>query len=250
MSIRKWESVLEKHIEGFFNKKFASDLQLAEIEKYLEREMQLKKKKIGQDYYLPNSYFFYIGQEDYERLAAMELEDKLYGSALYQTIQQDCLIDEKLMVALRRDTGLEKGHCEVKSFYQAIKEHEDEEVIKPLPEHTIIAEQSPKVLNTVLPSEHKIASLTVLKGPDKDSYLEITERQVHIGRREKNEFLLTDKNASRLHAYIAFEQCRHIIYDAGSLNGTYVNGEKIMQYRLKYGDEIQIGNTTILYEVI
>ena len=45
MLIRKWESLLEKHIEGFFNKKFASALEFAEIEKYLEREMRLKKKK-------------------------------------------------------------------------------------------------------------------------------------------------------------------------------------------------------------
>ena len=31
MSFSKMEGFLEKHIEGFFNRKFASDLQLAEI---------------------------------------------------------------------------------------------------------------------------------------------------------------------------------------------------------------------------
>ena len=45
MTFLKWEALLEKHIEGFFNKKFASNLQLVEIEKYLEREMQLQKKR-------------------------------------------------------------------------------------------------------------------------------------------------------------------------------------------------------------
>lgn len=247
MFIRKWESVLEKHIEGFFNKKFASDLQLAEIEKYLEREMQLKKKKRDGVFYVPNTYLLYISQEDAARLQPKALAEDLYTSLLRLTILQDCLIDEKLTVEFRTDSGLAKGSCEVKSFYELAP-------AEPLPEaieaHTIVLEK-PAMPPAAAPlAEHKVAALLITAGPDQDSYLELGEKQMHIGRREGNEFLLTDEKASRLHAYIAFEQYRHVLYDAGSLNGTYVNGEKIAERRLRYGDEIQIGNTMILYEVI
>ena len=67
----------------------------------------------------------------------------------------------------------------------------------------------------------------------------------------KNDFILTDTNASRVHAYIAYERHRHVLYDAESLNGTFVNGTLLEEpCILKAGDEIQIGNTVLLYDVI
>ena len=38
MGIGKLESFLENHIEGFFNKKFSSDLEPVELSKALEKE--------------------------------------------------------------------------------------------------------------------------------------------------------------------------------------------------------------------
>ena len=94
------------------------------------------------------------------------------------------------------------------------------------------------------------ALLTVVEGPDMDAYLEFGEGQIYIGRREKNDFILTDTKASRLHAWIAYENHRHVLYDAQSTNGTYVNGEPVESLCLCSGDEIQIGTTVLLYEVI
>jgi pSer/pThr/pTyr-binding forkhead associated (FHA) protein len=72
---------------------------------------------------------------------------------------------------------------------------------------------------------------------------------VNIGRRESNELPLTDMNTSRLHAYVVFEEGGHTLYDARSLNGTYVNDHRVTRKRLKAGDRIKVGNTVILYEV-
>jgi len=85
---------------------------------------------------------------------------------------------------------------------------------------------------------------------DEEAYLEFGERKVYIGRRDKNEFILTDTQASRLHAWIAYERHRHVLYDAQSTNGTYVGGERIEQHVLQDGDEISIGSTLLVYEVI
>ncbi|WP_407378169.1 FHA domain-containing protein [Megamonas funiformis] len=89
-----------------------------------------------------------------------------------------------------------------------------------------------------------------MEGPDKDSYLAFGCNQIHLGRRDKNEFLLTDVNVSRLHAYITFEHGRHILRDANSLNGTSVNDRPITNFCLCPGDIIQIGNTRIVYDLI
>ena len=39
MGMRKWETFLEDHIEGFFNKRFSSDLEPVELIKGLEKEI-------------------------------------------------------------------------------------------------------------------------------------------------------------------------------------------------------------------
>ena len=74
---------------------------------------------------------------------------------------------------------------------------------------------------------------------------------MYYGSRVNNDFFLTDGNASRVHAYIAYERHRHILYDADSLNGTFVNGQRVLSPQLLHaGDEITIGETVLLYEVI
>ena len=50
--------------------------------------------------------------------------------------------------------------------------------------------------------------------------------------------------------YILFENNKHILYDADSLNGTYKDGQRITEILLQHGDKFQIGNTTILYETV
>ena len=88
------------------------------------------------------------------------------------------------------------------------------------------------------------------KAEGKAEGIAIGEKQIYLGRLGKSDFILTDGNVSRMHAYIAYERHRHVLYDAGSTNGTFVNGHSITSERLQAGDEITIGNTTLLYEVL
>ena len=61
---------------------------------------------------------------------------------------------------------------------------------------------------------------------------------------------LKDINSSRLHAYILFQNSKHVLFDASSLNGTFLNEEKITEVALNHGDIFKIGNTRILYETV
>lgn len=246
MLIRKWESLLEKHIEGFFNKKFASALEFAEIEKYLEREMRLKKKKTEDVFLLPNAFYCYIGEADFEKFKEVSFKEKMYVWAICFNIIEDCVIEGHLKVEFRQDHGLKKGQCEWKSFFE-----DEAEYIAPKEKmHTIVMEQPAVAAAVCEEKKQSFASLTVLEGPDQNACLEMGQYPVHIGRRMENEFSLSDKNISRMHAYISFEKYRHFLYDSGSLNGTYVNGRRVKSCRLLSGDEIRIGNTLMVYEVI
>ncbi|MBI3181544.1 MAG: FHA domain-containing protein [Myxococcales bacterium] len=71
------------------------------------------------------------------------------------------------------------------------------------------------------------------------------ERQIVIGRSSELDMVLVEDMVSRKHAKITVIGGKITIEDLGSTNGTFVNGEKIKQARLKEGDRILIG-TSIL----
>jgi hypothetical protein len=65
---------------------------------------------------------------------------------------------------------------------------------------------------------------------------------VSLGRSRDNTIVLRNEHASRLHAKIIFEEGRWYLQDF-SLNGTYVNGERVQQrLALDHGEEIRIGD--------
>ena len=70
-------------------------------------------------------------------------------------------------------------------------------------------------------------------------------KQIVIGRSSDLDMVLVEDMVSRKHAKITTQDGKIIIEDLGSTNGTFVNGEKIKQARLKEGDRILIG-TSIL----
>ena len=71
------------------------------------------------------------------------------------------------------------------------------------------------------------------------------DKQIVIGRSSELDMVLVEDMVSRKHAKITFASGKISIEDLGSTNGTFVNGEKVKQARLKEGDRILIG-TSIL----
>jgi hypothetical protein len=62
-----------------------------------------------------------------------------------------------------------------------------------------------------------------------------------IGRHPQSDVFLDDVTVSRRHSAIRAEDGRLIVSDEGSLNGTYLNGERIEQAELHEGDRLQVG---------
>ncbi|MHB8277103.1 MAG: FHA domain-containing serine/threonine-protein kinase [Candidatus Humimicrobiaceae bacterium] len=75
----------------------------------------------------------------------------------------------------------------------------------------------------------------------------IKNEETFIGRGELNNIILKDSHVSRKHSKITVLNGNYIIEDLGSVNGTYVNGEKISMHYLNNGDKIKIGNNFFIF---
>jgi FHA domain len=68
-----------------------------------------------------------------------------------------------------------------------------------------------------------------------------------VGRRPDSDVFLDDVTVSRDHALIVRRGHDYFIDDCGSLNGTYVNRERIDSHRLADGDELQVGKYKLTF---
>ena len=71
--------------------------------------------------------------------------------------------------------------------------------------------------------------------------------RISIGRAPQSDVFLDDVTVSRDHALIERQGADLTISDQGSLNGTYVNRERIERAQLHDGDELQIGKYRLTY---
>jgi len=92
-----------------------------------------------------------------------------------------------------------------------------------------------------------MARLVVKTGPHRGMSFELSGERVSIGRDYENHIQLSDSKSSRHHAEIRSEEGSWTAWDLGSSNGTYVNKKQIKSHRLKEGDEIRIGDTSLQF---
>jgi len=91
------------------------------------------------------------------------------------------------------------------------------------------------------------AMLVVQKGPSAGSRFLLDQDEVTAGRHNDSEIFLDDVTVSRRHAVFTREGADFTVADAGSLNGTYVNRDRIDRVRLNDGDEVQIGKYRLVF---
>lgn len=70
-----------------------------------------------------------------------------------------------------------------------------------------------------------------------------------IGRARECDFVIDSPDVSRLHAQVEFDHQQVYLIDQGSTNGTYLNNHQLeprKRFKLRAGDEINVGNVTRL----
>ena len=91
------------------------------------------------------------------------------------------------------------------------------------------------------------ALLVIKGGPSAGSTVLVDKDITRAGRSPDSDVFLNDITVSRRHAEIVREGESFAIKDAGSLNGTYVNRQRVDTSELASGDELQIGKFKIVF---
>ena len=89
--------------------------------------------------------------------------------------------------------------------------------------------------------------LVVRSGELTGSRFNLDKDSTQIGRHSDSDIVLDDITVSRRHAEIVKTGGSLVIRDLGSLNGSYVNQNRVDEFRITHGDEIQVGKYRMVF---
>ncbi len=270
-----FEDRVGRAIEGVFSGVFRAPVQPAEIARAAAKEMDRRKRLGVGKVYAPTVYSVLLSPEDAEELdgftdtLAGELETYLLGYA----DERDYELATRPRVRFLVDEGLRLGRFEVIGELLS-----PEEIAAQMPE---AASATPSATATgaspAAPGETDVEQAHSEPGPrfDDDVFaptsdltpvsvteisriatvtvpgihhdVAITGSRAVIGRLKSCDVCLQDANASREHAAIERDGLGWTIVDLDSLNGTYLNGQRIERSGLKDGDVITVGVTELVF---
>ena len=240
-------TIIEKCKEHLCNKPIPQGFFPSEIVSQLLLEAEQSKVTTVDGILVPNQYTFAVTEAEYRTI--VDIAAPLQARVLV------CLAEELEKLRYRTQGTL--------SFQFVVRDKEEviSEVSLPVnnDEKQIVENESndcdstrvfDKVSTMQTKAAEKQAVICVIGGADIGKRFVFADNRVNIGRRENNDLVLTDGSVSRLHAYIIKEAGNHILHDARSLNGTYLNEVQIIKQVLHAGDIIKVGNTVIEYELM
>jgi hypothetical protein len=93
------------------------------------------------------------------------------------------------------------------------------------------------------------ALLVVKRGPNAGSRFLLDQDVTTAGRHPDSDIFLDDVTVSRRHAEFRRDEQTggFLVQDVGSLNGTYLNRERIETAELASGDEVQVGKFRLVF---
>jgi pSer/pThr/pTyr-binding forkhead associated (FHA) protein len=91
--------------------------------------------------------------------------------------------------------------------------------------------------------------LTYRPSKGSQELIHLREDVTTLGRSDACAVVIAQPAVSRLHARVELQYDRYVLFDAGSANGTYVNGKRIDNaHQLNTGDIIWLGSSEVILE--
>jgi len=95
--------------------------------------------------------------------------------------------------------------------------------------------------------DQDVGTLIVRVGPQMGERFSLKDVLTRLGRHPESEIILDDITVSRRHAEVTRVGNTYFVRDVGSLNGTYVNQERVEEAPLRHGDELQVGKFRLVF---
>nr|WP_225973256.1 FHA domain-containing protein [Nesterenkonia natronophila] len=106
-------------------------------------------------------------------------------------------------------------------------------------------------------SEQDIAAISALPkssalliahtGANQGARFLLDKDEITVGRHPEADIFLDDVTVSRRHVRILRREAGFEVVDLGSLNGTYVNHDRVDRYKLTTSDEVQVGKFRLTF---
>ncbi len=235
-----------------FSRAFSSEVQPVELARKLAKEMDSHKTAGVARVHVPNEYTVYLSGKDRTRLEGYErsLEQELSGYLLEHARRRSYDLLTRPTVAFETDERLRLGEFGIQTRLVKPPAHEGEPASQGEEGHTMVysaVRTGPPA--PASPSHRAEVSTRAVVTVDDRRYVLDGERST-IGRSRDADCVLRDPNVSRHHAELRRSAAGEwTIADLGSTNGIKVNGRRVGSTRLKSGDEVTVGTTTLQFDI-
>ena len=231
--VQRFEQRLGGLVEGAFARVFKGEVQPVEIAGALKRETDTRRTVVGADRILTvNAFTVALGDRDFARLDewALPLCREL------ETMVREHAGDERysfvgpVSVELVHDPDVATGTFRVTGAMEAGDQPPAGDAAPPGVPRRPAASGQPRVTAADGGSEHVL-----------------TRPVSVIGRSPEADIRLDDPGVSRAHAELRVADDDVELVDSGSTNGSKVNGKPVNSARLRDGDRLTFGSTTLIF---
>ncbi|HTO00501.1 MAG TPA: FHA domain-containing protein [Microthrixaceae bacterium] len=106
------------------------------------------------------------------------------------------------------------------------------------------------VVGVDVPGAGEVGQMIITRGASAGARFAISTELTRIGRDTRSEIFLDDITVSRNHAEVRREpDGQYSLTDLGSLNGTYLDGERITHALLREGAQVQVGKFRFVFVI-
>ena len=248
--LRSLENKIADLVEGTFSRAFRSEVRPVEIARKLAREMEEHKSFSVSRTYAPNEYRVFLSPRDRERFADYEraLAEELAGYLLEHARRERLVLLTRPTVEFETDDRLGLGEFGIQTRMAPPEGQEDDEAPAEQSGRTMVYSTSERHSQ---PLEERARSraetvLLVLGG----KRMVVGPAGATLGRSRKCDIVVDDPNVSREHAEVRPRGGSWVLRDLGSTNGSSINGRRTDGAEvLKPGDEIELGTSTMTFEL-
>jgi hypothetical protein len=248
--LRSLENKIADLVEGTFSRAFRSEVRPVEIARKLAREMEEHKSSSVSRTYAPNEYRVFLSPRDRERFADYEgaLAEELAGYLLEHARRERLVLLTRPTVEFETDDRLGLGEFGIQTRMAPPEGQEDQEAPAEQSGRTMVystSERHSQPLEERARSREQTA-LLLLGG----KRMVVGATGATLGRSRKCDIVVDDPNVSREHAEIRPRGGSWVLVDLGSTNGSSINGRRADGAEvLKPGDEIELGTSTMTFEL-
>ncbi|MBJ7347399.1 MAG: FHA domain-containing protein [Thermoleophilaceae bacterium] len=246
---KQLETRLERLFENGFKSAFKSEVEPVELAHKLAKEMDDGRTVSVSRTYAPNEFVIFLSPADRAHFASYEegLKQELSAHLLEHARKRDYSLISRPQIEIETHDELELGQFGIQARLADVPASEPQpaQQARPGGGQTMIYQAPARITPDNAAPEAARAALIV----GEKRYALLGAATV-VGRGSGSDIRVDDANVSRNHIELRAIDGQWTVRDLGSTNGSSLAGQPLAgTVALQSGDELEIGNTTMTFEL-